>query len=57
MDKLLNIFPNRNYNRSIDVQESIMPKKLEEFIANITDLVAQIQEAELQNIIKELENQ
>ena len=56
LDKLVDIFPNRNYNRSIDVKESIMPEKLEEFITNITDLIAQIQEAERQKIMEELEN-
>ena len=33
-----------------------MPKKLEEFIANITDIIGEIQAAERQKIIKELEN-
>ena len=56
LDKLVDIFPNRNYNRSIDVQESIMPEKVEELITNITDLIAQIQKEEREKIMEELEN-
>jgi 5S rRNA maturation endonuclease (ribonuclease M5) len=56
LDKLVDIFPSRNYNRSIDVKESIMPEKVEEFFTNITNLISQIQKAEREKIKKELEN-
>ena len=49
-------FPNRNYNRSIDIPKSIMPKKIEEFITNLNTRICEIQASEREKIIKELEN-
>jgi hypothetical protein len=49
-------FPNRNYNRSIDVPEYIMPYKLEKFITTLNNRIRVIQTTEREKIIKELEN-
>ena len=49
-------FPYRNYNRSIDIKESVRPKKLEKFIENIDDIIREFLAAERQKIIDELED-
>ena len=49
-------FPNRNYNRSIDVPEYIMPYKVEKFITTLNNRIRIIQTTEREKIIKELEN-
>jgi hypothetical protein len=49
-------FPNRNYNRSIDVPKYKMPKKIEEFITNLNTRIGEIQAPEREKILKELEN-
>ena len=49
-------FPNRNYNRSIDVPKVIMPKKIEEFITNLNTRISKIQAREREKIVKDLAN-
>jgi hypothetical protein len=48
-------FPNRNYNRSIDVPKSVTPIYLQKFIDNINQIIIKAQEPERQKIVNELE--
>jgi hypothetical protein len=48
-------FPNRNYNRSIDVPKSVRPWYLQEFISNADKIISKAQEPKRQQILDELE--
>lgn len=57
IQKLVEIFPYRNYNRAIDIdKKSIIPDSLQEFINNTNKIIHRTQEPERQKIMNELEN-
>jgi len=49
-------FPNRNYNRSLEIPEYILPQKLDEFITSLNERITEIQAPERKKIVEELEN-
>jgi 5S rRNA maturation endonuclease (ribonuclease M5) len=56
MKELGSKFPMRNYNRSIDVPESVSPKIVDNFIANIQNKISKLQSEGRQKIKSELKN-
>jgi 5S rRNA maturation endonuclease (ribonuclease M5) len=44
------VFPNRNYNRSIQVPEYILPKRVDDLIINIQNKISKLQSEERQKI-------
>ncbi len=49
-------FPNRNYNRAITISEYVLPKTVDNFIANIQNKISELQSEERQKIMDKLEN-
>jgi hypothetical protein len=56
IEELEIIFPLRDYNRSIQVPECVLPTIFEQFKENVNSIISEIQTPEQQKIIKELEN-
>lgn len=56
IEKLDQIFPNRNYNRSIDVKDYVLPNEVDNLIINIHNKVSGLQSEEREKIKKELKN-
>ena len=56
IEKLEQIFPNRNYNKSIDVKDYVLPKEVDNLITNIHNKVSGLQLEEREKIKQELKN-
>jgi hypothetical protein len=55
LEELSRLFPIRNYNRAIDIPESIFPKEIESFVETLKVKINKITLDEIEKIKKELE--
>ena len=55
-EELDSVFPNRDYNRAIDIPEYVPPKEIDDLFANIKNIVSDFQADERENISNELKD-